>query len=64
MHLRPGTPEAEGEEMLAEVVARLSAVTQGADTQVRDTCTVTNDHINHYINKDKMMIANFMVIKH
>ncbi|XP_050698401.1 signal-induced proliferation-associated 1-like protein 1 isoform X3 [Eriocheir sinensis] len=33
VHLRPGTPEAEGEEVLAEVVARLSAVTQGAETQ-------------------------------
>lgn len=34
LHLRPGTPEVDGDEILAEVVARLAAVTQGSHTQV------------------------------
>lgn len=45
VHLRPGTPEAEGEEVLAEVVARLSAVTQGAETQVRKERTDGKEHM-------------------
>lgn len=34
LHLRPATPEVDGDEILAEVVARLGAVTQGSHTQV------------------------------
>ncbi|CAL4075107.1 unnamed protein product, partial [Meganyctiphanes norvegica] len=34
IHLRVGTCESDGEEILSEVVARLTAVTQGAETQV------------------------------
>ncbi|KAK7086178.1 Signal-induced proliferation-associated 1-like protein 2 [Halocaridina rubra] len=33
IHLRPGTSEGDGEEIMAEIVARLSAVTLGAETQ-------------------------------
>ncbi|XP_066958154.1 signal-induced proliferation-associated 1-like protein 1 isoform X4 [Macrobrachium rosenbergii] len=33
INLRSGTSEAEGEEIMSEIVARLSAVTQGAETQ-------------------------------
>ncbi|XP_068246045.1 signal-induced proliferation-associated 1-like protein 1 isoform X1 [Palaemon carinicauda] len=33
INLRPGTSETEGEEIMCEIVARLSAVTQGAETQ-------------------------------
>nr|XP_053630387.1 signal-induced proliferation-associated 1-like protein 1 [Cherax quadricarinatus] len=32
VNLRAGTPEADGEEILSEIVTRLSAVTQGAET--------------------------------
>lgn len=34
INLRLGTPEGEGDEILCEVVTRLAAVTQGAETQV------------------------------
>ncbi|XP_047482003.1 signal-induced proliferation-associated 1-like protein 2 isoform X5 [Penaeus chinensis] len=33
IYLRPGTPETDAEEIIAEIVARLSAVTGGAETQ-------------------------------
>ncbi|XP_071523882.1 uncharacterized protein [Panulirus ornatus] len=33
INLRAGTPDGEGDEILSEVVARLAAVTQGAETQ-------------------------------
>nr|XP_045598357.1 signal-induced proliferation-associated 1-like protein 1 isoform X1 [Procambarus clarkii]XP_045598358.1 signal-induced proliferation-associated 1-like protein 1 isoform X1 [Procambarus clarkii]XP_045598359.1 signal-induced proliferation-associated 1-like protein 1 isoform X1 [Procambarus clarkii] len=33
VNLRPGTPEADCEEILSEIVSRLTAVTQGAETQ-------------------------------
>lgn len=35
IYLRQGTPETDAEEIIAEIVARLSAVTGGAETQVR-----------------------------